>query len=105
MGFDRYKFFRLSASMTAAPTIALATPSTAAPTSGGAVSQAAGALAYLLPYFIGAQFGGVVGTAIPLAPLSLENAIDLVITMVILLIFCWLIDLSGKFRRSFSNRG
>ena len=89
--------------MSAAPAIALATP--LAP--GNAVRQIvpARAIAYLLPYFIGAMFGGAVGIAILTAPLSIGNGIDLAITMAILLSFCWFWDLGGKMRRSFLSRG
>jgi hypothetical protein len=89
--------------MSAAPAIAFETPSAL----GTAVNQSAGAcaLSYLLPYFIGAQFGGVVGSAILLAPLSIGDVIELAITMAILLLFCWFMDLSGKLRRAFASRG
>ena len=103
MGFDRRKLFRLPAPMNTAPALAFGSPSPL----GNGIHQTAGARAfsYLLPYFIGAQFGGVVGSAILLAPLTVGNAIDLAITMAILLMFCWFVDFSGKLRRSFSSRG
>ncbi len=108
MGRDRSELFRL-----ATPVVALATPSAAAPRSTSGIdtiqlgarvrwkfNQAASLLSYLLPYLIGAQFGAVVGTAILQAPLSIVNAIDLAIAMIILLLLYGLMDLSAKLRRA-----
>jgi hypothetical protein len=59
---------------------------------------------FLLPYLIGAQFGGALGVAILQLPLSLGSAIDLAITFVILLMICGFVDLGGALRRKVANR-
>ena len=59
---------------------------------------------YVMPYLIGAQFGGAAGVAILQSPLSFESAFDLAVTFVILLIICQLIDFGGVLRRKVSNR-
>jgi hypothetical protein len=59
---------------------------------------------FMLPYLIGAQFGGAVGFTILQSPLSIESDIDLAITMVILLMICGLVDLGGALGRLFAGR-
>ena len=59
---------------------------------------------YILPYLIGALFGGALGVTIQQSPLSFGSAIDLAITFIILLTICWLVDLGGTLRCKVASR-
>lgn len=80
MDFNRSKFFKL-----AVPSIG------------------AGARKYMLPYLVGAQFGGAAGVAILDIPLSIARDIDIAVAMIILLMICGIVDLGGALQRRFSG--